>query len=73
MGGFGQHMGETSDLARKNVAEEREDFLELYMELHMCLVNILVKILDKHVADARLPQRRIAHRPHNAARSALKR
>ena len=55
------------DLTRKNLAEERGEFV-----LKLLVVNICAEVLDEHVANARLPQRRIALRPHDAARSALK-
>ena len=48
------------DLAGKDVAKSRERVVQ-------CLViNRLVKVLDEHVAHARLAQRRVTLRPHDA-------
>mmetsp|Transcript_3201 Transcript_3201/g.6555 ORF Transcript_3201/g.6555 Transcript_3201/m.6555 type:complete len:355 (-) Transcript_3201:60-1124(-) len=53
------------DLAREHVAEEREGVVEVLVG------DIRVQVLDEEVASARLAERRVALRPHDAARAAL--
>ena len=55
------------DLARQDVAERGEGVVE------SLVVDALLQVLDEHVAHARLAQRRIALRPHDAHGSAHKR
>ena len=55
------------DLARQDVAERGERVVE------RLVVDVLVEVLDEDVAGARLAERRVALRPHDAARAALDR
>ena len=56
-----------SYLAGQDAAERGERVVE------RLVVDALVEVLDEDVADARLTQRRIALRPHDADRTALDR